>query len=83
MYDDDDFIANVVCCACGGGGRARYSAEPKRNICPGFHHRKPVDPTKESCLMAFPEELTEFCEDSTGGAFDSDGDCCEWSLRGV
>ena len=78
MYDDDDFIANVVCCACGGGGRARYSAEPKINICPDS-----VDPTKESCLMAFPEELTEFCEDSTGGATDTYGDGCEWSLRGV
>ena len=78
-FDDDDFTANDMCCACGGGGRARYSAEPEiDDICPDS-----VDPTEESCLMAFPEELTNFCEDTAGGTVDSYGDGCEWSLRGV
>jgi len=78
-WDNDDFIANDMCCACGGGGRARYSAEPEiDDICPDS-----VDPTEESCLMAFPEELTNFCEDTAGGTVDSYGDGCEWSLRGV
>ena len=76
-YDHDDFKANEMCCACGGGRRARYSAKPDY-ICPNS-----VDPTEESCLMAFSTELTKFCEDSTGGAFDLFGDGCEWSLRGV
>ena len=78
-YDDDDFIANEMCCACGGGGRARYSAEHGiDNIC-----LDAVAPTEESCLKAFPEELTEFCEDTAGDATDTYGDGCEWSLRGV
>ena len=78
-YDDDDFKANDVCCACGGGGRARYSAETEIDyICPDS-----VDPTEESCLMAFSKELTEFCEDTAGDATDTGGDGCEWSLRGV
>jgi len=79
-YDNDDFTANDMCCACGGGGRdrAQYSAEPEIDyICPDSVH------TEESCLMAFPEELTEFCEDTAGDATDAYGDGCEWSLHGV
>ena len=50
IWDDDDFIANDMRCACGGGGRARYSAEHEiDNIC-----LDSVAPTEESCLKAFP-----------------------------
>ena len=80
-YDDDDFKANDMCCACGGGGRARaqYSAEPEiDDICPDS-----VASTEESCLKAFPEELTKFCEDTAEDATDAYGDGCEWSRRGV
>ena len=79
IWDDDDFIANDMRCACGGGGRARYSAEHEiDNIC-----LDSVAPTEESCLMAFSKELAAFCEDTAGDARDTYGDGCEWSRRGV
>ena len=38
-------------------------------------------PDIETCLKMFPNDLT--CLDNTGGATDTAGDGCEWSLRGV